>query len=303
MTRKGFTDADVPDQSGKTFFVTGANTGLGYEASKVLASKGARVLLGCRNAEKAADAITRIQADHPSADVVHVSLDLGDLASVEAAAKVVRQEPRLDGLINNAGIMMPPYGLTKDGFEQQFGVNHLGHFALTGHLLPLLETTEGSRIVNTSSNGHKMGEMAWDDLKAETKYSATLRYGMTKLANLLFTLELSKRLADAESGVLAVTVHPGGADTELGRHIGMAKFLQPLLRPFLNSALQGAWPTLMGATWPDAQPNHYYGPNGIFELAGPAKIVKGNAKSQDPERARKLWEVSEELTGVKYLSA
>ncbi len=303
MARKGFTDADVPDQSGKTFFVTGANTGLGFEASKVLAGKGARVLLGCRNADKAADAIERIQATHPSADVIHVALDLGDLASVEAAAKVVLEEPRLDGLINNAGIMMTPYGLTKDGFEQQFGVNHLGHFALTGHLLPLLETTEGARVVNTSSNGHKMGEMAWDDLKAETKYSPTLRYGMTKLANLLFTLELSKRLAEAESGVLAVTAHPGGADTELGRHIGMAKFLQPLLRPFLNSALQGAWPTLMGATWPDAQPNHYYGPNGIGELAGPAKIVRGNAKSQDPERARKLWEVSEELTGVKYLSA
>ena len=303
MASKGFTDANVPDQSGKTFFVTGANTGLGFETSRVLANKGARVLLGCRNANKASDAIARIKAGQPSADVIHVALDLGDLASIEAAAKVVLMEPRLDGLINNAGIMMTPYGLTKDGFEQQFGVNHLGHFALTGHLLPLLEKSKGARIINTSSNGHKMGEMAWDDLKAETRYSPTFRYGMTKLANLLFTLELSKRLAEAKSSVLAVTVHPGGADTELGRHIGMAKFLQPLLRPFLNSALQGAWPTLMGATWPDAQPNHYYGPSGLGELTGPAKIVKGNARSQDPERARKLWEVSEELTGVKYLSA
>ncbi len=301
MGSRGFTDADVPDQTGKTFFVTGANTGLGFEASKVLARQGARVFLGCRNPAKAEDALARIKADHEDADAVFVPLDLQDLASIRAAADVVLQEPRLDGLINNAGIMITPYALTKDGFESQFGVNHLGHFALTGHLLPLLDRTEGARIVNTSSNGHKMGDIDFDDLKAEKKYNATLRYGMTKLANLLFSLELNRRLVAAGSGTIAVTVHPGAAETDLARHIGWAKYAMPLLRPFLNTALEGAWPTLMGATWPDAERDHYYGPRGIGELAGPATIVQGNAKSRDAERARRLWEVSEELTGVRYL--
>ncbi len=302
MARSGFTDADVPDQSGKTFFVTGANTGLGFEASKVLARQGARVLLGCRNRTKAQDAMARIEAAHPAADVAIVDLDLGDLASVEAAAEQLRQEPRLHGLVNNAGIMMVPYAKTKDGSESQFGVNHLGHFALTGHLLPLLEKTRGARIVNTSSNAHKMGDFDWNDLAAEKQYSTTRRYGMSKLANLLFTFELTKRLKAAGSSVMAVTVHPGGAETDLGRHLAWMQRLAPLFRPFLNTAAQGAWPTLMGATWPDAEPNMYFGPSGIGQVKGPAKIVQGNAKSQDPELARKLWEVSEELTNVRYLS-
>jgi NAD(P)-dependent dehydrogenase (short-subunit alcohol dehydrogenase family) len=231
MARKGFTDLDVPDQSGRTFFVTGANTGIGFEASRVLASRGARVLLGCRDRAKASDALAGIEADHAGADVEVVELDLGDLASVEAAARVVAQEPRLDGLVNNAGIMMVPYAKTNDGFESQFGVNHLGHFALTGHLLPLLERTEGARIVNTSSNAHRTGEMDWDDLGAERKYNASL----------------------------------------------------------------------MGATWPEADRNHYFGPSGLGQVAGPAKVVEGSTRSRDVESARRLWQVSEELTGVRYL--
>ncbi len=303
MTNRGFTDADVPDQGGRIFFVTGANTGLGFEASRVLAWRGARVLLGCRDRGKAESALERIRDDHPDADVAVVDLDLGDLESVRAAAQVVARERRLDGLINNAGIMMVPYARTKDGFESQFGVNHLGHFALTGHLLPLLESTDGARIVNTSSNAHRTGEIDWDDLGAEKSYSPTRRYGMTKLANLLFSLELNTRLAARDSRTIAVTAHPGAADTELARHLKWVEILKPVLRPFFNTTLQGAWPTLMGATWPEAERNQYFGPAGFGQVAGPARVVRGNARSRDPERARRLWDVSEELTGVRYLGS
>ncbi|MCO4768997.1 MAG: SDR family NAD(P)-dependent oxidoreductase [Deltaproteobacteria bacterium] len=298
---KGFTAADVPDQTGKTVFVTGANTGLGFEASKVLAGKGARVLLGCRNREKAEAALALIKAEHPDAQLEIVDIDLGDLASVKTGAEKVLEEARLDVLINNAGLMMPPRHETKDGFESQFGVNHLGHFALVGHLLPLLEKTDGSRIVNTSSNGHKMGDLDFEDLNSEKKYSKLGAYAASKLANLLFSFELNARLSGKGGNPIAVTVHPGAADTELARYLGAAKFLMPVMRPFFNTAAQGAWPTLMGASWPEAKANQYFGPRGIGELAGPAKVVQGNAKSQDPERARTLWEASEEMTGVRYL--
>ena len=294
-----FTDADVGDQSGKTFFITGANTGLGYETALVLAGKGARVLLGCRTRSKAEDAVARIRAAYPGADLAIIDVDLGDLSSVRAAAEQVAREPQLDGLINNAGIMMPPRQLTKDGFESQLGVNHLGTFALTGLLLPKLEETPGSRIVNTSSNAHKTGSIDFDDVNAEKSYSKLGRYSMSKLANLLHVYELDRRLRERGSSTIAVAVHPGGSDTELARHLPRwSHALFPVFRLFMNTAAQGAWPTLLGATAPGVEGGQYFGPRGIGEMAGPARQVQGNAASRDPEVARRLWELSAELTGV-----
>ncbi len=294
-----FTAADVPDQTGKVYFVTGANTGLGFETALVLAARGARVLLGCRTRSKGEDAVTRIHTAHPDADVDIVDLDLGSLDSIGAAAARVAEEARLDGLVNNAGIMVPPRQLTTDGFESQFGVNHLGTFALTGLLLEKLEQTPGSRIVNTSSNAHKPGRIDFDDLNAEKSYSAFGRYAMSKLANLLHTYELDRRLRAKGSATISVCVHPGGSDTDLARHLPKwSHALFPLARMVLNTAAQGAWPTLLGATAPGVEGGQYFGPKGIGEIAGPARQVHSNATSHDPALARHLWDVSVELTGV-----
>lgn len=297
---RGFTSDAVGDQSGKTFFVTGANSGIGFETSKLLAARGGRVLLGCRDPQRAADALQAIRAETPQADVELVSIDLGDLASIRTAADRVAQEPRLDVLINNAGVMMPPRTLTADGFEQQFGVNHLGGFALTGLLLPLLERTPGSRIVNTSSNGHRFGEPDFDDLTAERSYSALQRYGASKFANLLHAYELDRRLRAKNSTTLAAVVHPGGTDTDLFRHL--PSLLVGVLRPFaglvINAPAAGAWPTLLAATHPDVEGGQYFGPARFAQVSGPARQVDSNRRSKDPALAKRLWDVSIELTGV-----
>ncbi|NNE72828.1 MAG: SDR family NAD(P)-dependent oxidoreductase [Acidimicrobiales bacterium] len=294
-----FTDRDVPDQSGRTALVTGANTGLGYETAKVLAARGARVLLACRTETKALEAMARIEAEVPNADLVFVPLDLGDLSSVRALVPLVEKEDRLDLLINNAGIMMPPYGVTVDGFETQFGVNHLGHFALTGLLLPLLDAGSNGRVVTVSSLAHTGGRIFWDDLQAEQKYGATARYGQSKLANLLFMRELDRRLRAADSSTISVGCHPGIADTELSRYFPKPLMLfAPLTRGFFNTAAQGAWPTLMAATAPDVEGGQYFGPSKRRQTAGPARRVGSSARSKDRDLARRLWDVSIELTGV-----
>ncbi|MYB77176.1 MAG: SDR family NAD(P)-dependent oxidoreductase [Chloroflexi bacterium] len=294
-----FTAADVPDQRGKTFFITGANTGIGFEAAKVLAERGARVLLGCRSAAKTEEALVKIRADHPAADLGYVALDLADLASVRQAADVVAAEPRLDGLLNNAGVMRTPYGLTEDGFETQFGVNHLGHFALTGLLLPTLEKTAGSRIVITSSVGHRRGEILFDDIDATRRYHPMARYYMSKLANLLFMYELDRRLRAQGAGTIALGVHPGVSNTDLGRH--MPRAFHALLFPLmflLSAPPEGAWSTLLGATAPDAEGGQYFGPGNRMEWRGPAKQVDSTEQSKDPALAQRLWDLSVELTGV-----
>lgn len=301
MSKKGFTHDDVPSQQGKTALVTGANTGIGFHTAKVLAGRGARVLLGCRNVSKAQAALDAILAEHPNADVEIVELDLGDLSSVRKAVARIEQEPRLDLLINNAGIMIPPYQTTVDGFESQFGVNHLGPFVLTGLLLDTLERTPGARIINTSSIAHKQGKVDFDNLNASKRYSAIGQYALSKLANLLHTHELQRRLSDAGKKTIVVSVHPGASDTELSRNMPsfVKSMLLPISRPLLNTAAQGAWPTLMGATAPGVQGAQYFGPSGFMEMAGPAKQVQSNKKSHDLDLARKLWDVSVELTGVE----
>ena len=244
-----FTASDVADQSGRTFLVTGANTGIGFEAAKTLAERGARVLLGCRSEVRANDAMERISASVDGADVAFIPLDQGDLASVAAAAELVAEEERLDVLVNNAGIMMPPRELTTDGFESQFGVNHLGTFALTCQLLDKLAETDGSRVVVTSSIAHRGGTIHFDDIDASKKYGAQDRYQQSKLANLLFMYELERRLRATDAPTIAVGCHPGIADTELSRHLPKIVMLAaPLFKVFFNSPAEGAWPTLMAAT-------------------------------------------------------
>jgi len=294
-----FSEASVPDQSGRTILITGANTGIGYEAARVLAGQGARVLLGCRSAEKARSARDRIRALHPKAEVELLSLDLRSLQSVRDAAAEVAGEERLDRLINNAGIMIPPREETADGFESQFGVNHLGHFALTGLLLPKLRATPGSRVVTVSSTAHKTGKIDFEDVHAVRSYSRAGRYSMSKLANLLFTHELQRRLAAAGSETLAVACHPGVSDTELSRYFpGWAVAVGPLLRLFAQSPPMGALPTLRAATDPNVAGGDYYGPSQRFEMVGPPVRVKPNAASRDRRVARRLWDLSIELTGV-----
>lgn len=298
---KGFTAEDVPDQSGKTFFITGANTGLGFEAAKALAGKNARVILGCRSPEKAEQALRAILDEHPGADVCQVEIDLGNLSSVRRAAAEVAQEPRLDVLINNAGIMGPPYQLTEDGFESQFGVNHLGPFALTGLLLEKLRQTPNARIVSTASIAHRRGKIDFDDINAEKNYSAIRRYAMSKIANLYFCYELQHRLEASgdETETISVAAHPGIAETELTRYIpGALMLAAPLFRPLLNSAAQGAWPTLLAATGKDVRGGQYFGPRKRGETAGPAVRVESNRRSHDSRIAEKLWDLSIEMTGV-----
>lgn len=298
---KKFTAADVTDQSGKTFLVTGANTGVGFEGAKVFAGKGARVLLGCRNPDRGNDAVARITAAHPEADVELVELDLADLASVRRAAEIVAREPKLDVLINNAGVMWNPKTFTADGFESQFGVNHLGHFALTGLLLPILEETPNSRVVTVSSSGHRLGngDLFWDDINADDSYHPRKRYYASKLANLLFTYELDRRLRAKGSPTTAVAVHPGGSSTELTRHLSKPMALMWLcMRPLVNSAEDGAWSTELAATADGVEGGQYFGPSRFGELSGPAKQVDSSKASKDPDKAKRLWDLSIEMTSV-----
>src|SRR5438094_387962 len=294
---KGFTEADVPKQTGKSFIVTGANAGVGFEIARVLAARGARVLLGCREQTRAQDAIGRIKRITPNADVVWLPLDLGDLDSVRTAAEIASKEPRIDALINNAGVMNPPLTRTKQGFESQFGVNHLGVFALTSLLLPKLAETPGSRIVVTSSIAHLKAKIDWDDLNAERSYSKGDRYGASKLANALFFFELDRRLRATRSPITAVGAHPGVASTSLGRHMGPVQLIGPIVGLLLNSAAKGAWPALLAATGP-VKPGGYYGPIGFGGIRGVAGEAKRAPQAEDPALAKRLWAVSIAMTGI-----
>ncbi len=296
--------ADVPDQSGRVAVITGANTGIGYHAAAVLAHCGAHVVLAVRNLEKGNSALARIVAAGPKADVTLQQLDLSSLDSVRTAADALRAAyPRIDLLINNAGVMGTPKQLTADGFEMHFGTNHLGHFALTGLLLDHLLPVRGSRVVNLSSTGHRLrAAIHFDDLQWERRYDRFGAYGQSKLANLLFTYELQRRLAARNAPTIAVAAHPGTASTELTRSV--PTILKPALaiaRPLLfQSAAMGALPTLRAATDPAVEGGQYYGPDGLGEQRGHPKLVNSSGQSHDEELQRRLWTVSEELTGVAF---
>ncbi len=294
-----WTTADIPDQTGRVAVITGANTGLGYETAAALAGKGARVVLAIRNLDKGKDAAALILKRNPGADVTLQELDLTSLESIRAAAEQLRADhDRIDLLINNAGVMWTPKSTTKDGFELQFGTNHLGHFAFTGLLLDRLLPVAGSRIVTVSSVGHRiLADIHFDDLQWERSYNRVAAYGQAKLSNLLFTYELQRRLT-SHGTTLAAAAHPGGSSTELGRYLpfGLGRGFDLISQ----DAAMGALPTLRAATDPAAQGGQYYGPDGFGGMRGYPKVVESNERSHDPERQRKLWAVSEELTGVTY---
>jgi NAD(P)-dependent dehydrogenase (short-subunit alcohol dehydrogenase family) len=296
-----YRESDIPSQEGKTIFITGANTGIGFETARVLAARGARVLLGCRSEEKALGAIDKIKAIKNDADVSWVPLDLTSLASIKAAAVIVSKESRLDALVNNAGVMIPPRQETSDGFELQFGVNHLGHFALTGHLLPKLKDQTGARIVNVSSLAHRSGRIDYKDIHAEKKYERMTRYSMSKFANILFTYELQRRLEQTNSPAISVACHPGGSATELGRYL--PPFFSLLLMPLnllMNTPAEGALPTLMATTGAQVHGGDYFGPMRMGELIHSAHKVNTTAASKDEADAARLWDLSTELTGVEF---
>jgi NAD(P)-dependent dehydrogenase (short-subunit alcohol dehydrogenase family) len=279
--------------------VTGANSGIGYETAKALAAQEATVVMACRNLDKARAAVDSITRDMPGAKLPVMRLDLADLAAVrEFAAQFQSRYERLDLLINNAGIMIPPYTQTKDGFEVQFGANHLGHFALTGLLLNLILATAGARIVNVSSSMHHRGSgtIDFDNVNAEKGYNAREAYSQSKLANLLFTLELNERMQEHGAAAMATAAHPGWTVTNLQRG-----FLHTVSRVLGQSPAAGALPTLRAAVDPAAQPNDYYGPDGFMEMRGYPVKVETSEAAKDRALARRLWQVSEEMTAVRYV--
>jgi NAD(P)-dependent dehydrogenase (short-subunit alcohol dehydrogenase family) len=301
--KEKWTADDVPTQHGRLAVVTGANTGLGFETATVLAARGASVVLAVRDVEKGKHAAARIAEGAPGANVTVQRLDLTSLDSVRAAADEVRtQHPKIDLLINNAGVMYTPKQTTRDGFELQFGTNHLGHFALTGLLLEQMLPVAGSRVVTVSSVGHRIrAQIHVDDLQWERSYSRVGAYGQSKLANLMFTYELQRRLAD-KGTTIALAAHPGGSNTELMRNMpaalrGLSSVFTPLIA---QSAAMGALPILRAATDPGVLGGQYYGPDGFAETRGHPKLVESSKRSHDTDMQRRLWTISEELTGVTF---
>lgn len=295
-----WTADSIEDQSGRIAIVTGANSGIGFEAARVLADKGARVILACRSPERGQAATDKIVA--AGGDAHFMQLDLGDLESVEAFATAFKSAyDRLDLLINNAGVMVPPRGKTKQGFELQIGINHLGHFALTAQLFELIARTPGARVVNVSSVAHRSGEIDLEDLNYERrKYSDWDVYGQSKLANLLFTLELQRRIDAAGLDAKAVAAHPGWTATNLQKNSGLFERLNPL---FAMPGWQGALPTLRAATGDGVNGNDYYGPSGFMEVRGYPQRVGRTKRAEDAEMAAGLWDKSEALTGVRFVVA
>jgi NAD(P)-dependent dehydrogenase (short-subunit alcohol dehydrogenase family) len=301
-TSSRWTATDIPDQTGRTAVVTGANTGLGFETAAALAAHGAHVVLAVRDLDKGKDASQRIVASTPGAAVTLQELDLTSLASVRAAAEELRSKhDGIDLLINNAGVMYTPKSTTKDGFELQFGTNHLGHFALTGLLLDRLLGVPGSRVVLVSSIGHRIrAAIHFDDLQWERSYGRVAAYGQSKLSNLLFTYELQRRLTP-QGTTIAAAAHPGGSNTELMRNLpAPIRVANAALAPLFQGADMGALPTLRAATDPDAHGGQYFGPDGFGGMRGYPEVVASSKQSHDENLQRRLWAVSEELTGVLY---
>jgi NAD(P)-dependent dehydrogenase (short-subunit alcohol dehydrogenase family) len=301
-------EQNIPDQTGKTVLITGANSGLGFEEAKALARHGAHVVLAVRNAAKGERAIADLRRAQPDASLEMLPLDLANLAAVHsAAASFMQTHGRLDILINNAGVMAIPHGTTADGVEMQLGTNHLGHFALTGLLLPLLLQTDGARVATMSSAVHIMGRINFDDLQSDRSYSKMGAYGQSKLANLLFAYELQRRLAAAGCNAISVAAHPGYAATNLqraGPEMGgsrlRARTMAAVTRVLAQSAAMGALPILYAATSPSVRGGDYIGPNGRMGQHGFPKKVASSSRSHNQPVAARLWAASEQLTGVTY---
>ncbi len=288
---------DIPDQSGRTAIVTGANAGIGFETARALLKKGARVVLACRDLQKGRTAVARLAAEGAAERADVRRLDLADLDSVrEFADGFAAAYPRLDLLINNAGVMVPPFGRTTQGFELQFGTNHLGHFALTGRLLPVLRATAGSRVVVVYSGVYRIGRIDFDDPNYERRrYVPWLAYSQSKLATLLFALELGRRAGASDPIVTAA--HPGWTATDLQRTAGIVRFFNPYLA---MDAAHGALPTLRAATDPRAATGSHWGPSRFFEMNGPPEPAHLAVVGRDAATAARLWNLSEELTGLRY---
>jgi NAD(P)-dependent dehydrogenase (short-subunit alcohol dehydrogenase family) len=306
MASNNWTITDIPDLTGKTVIVTGGNSGLGFESVKAFALKGAHVILACRSVSKGEEAKKSIVKFLPSADIIIMELDLTDLKSIRNfAAKFKQNNSRLDVLLNNAGIMMVPYGLTKDGFENQLGTNHLGHFALTGLLLEMLKKTPASRVVNVSSMAHTSGKMDFNNLLYENgkDYTPMKAYSRSKLSNLLFTYELQRFFEKNHINSIALAAHPGLSETNLANHMMQKwyfRILMPIFAHMAQPASMGALPELRASVDPGAKPNEFYGPDGKRQMKGYPVLVQPKQNAFNKEDARKLWEASEKLTSVIY---
>jgi len=299
-----WTTAQIPDQHGRTAIVTGANSGLGLVVARELARKGASVVMACRNMDKGETAVGEIRAQVPDAQLELSELDLASLSSVEAfAERFGASYDGLDLLINNAGVMAPPRRETADGFELQFGTNHLGHFALTGRLIGRMEGREDARVVTLSSNAHRMGKINFDDLQSERSYRRWGAYGQSKLADLMTALELDRRLRAAGSSIKSIGAHPGYAATNLQSAAPplIDRWVMAVTNALLaQSAEAGALAPLYAATEPGLEGGVYVGPDGLGEFRGHPHVVKPNAAARDEQAAARLWEISEELTGVSF---
>ncbi len=303
-----WTTDSMPDLMGKLAIVTGGNSGLGYETALALAQKGAQVIVASRDANKGQEAVSKIQSARPKGSVSFMPLDLANLASIRSfVTQFAQQYKSLDILVNNAGVMHLPYRTTADGFEMQFGTNHLGHFALTGLLLPVILQTPKARVVTISSGLHHSGHINFDDLNGKSNYNEYKAYSQSKLANLLFTYELQRKFKAHGSDAMAVAAHPGYSATNL--QFGAARMTGSMLRERMmqvangilaQSAAMGALPTLFAATSPTLHGGEYIGPKGFQEMRGYPVVVKSNAESYDVSVAQRLWAVSEQLTGVQY---
>lgn len=298
-------ESKIGDQTGRVFVITGATNGIGFESADALAEHGATVILASRNEERTKECADQLKVKHGNQNIVPVRLDLSSLKSVHECANQLRAlYKNIDVLINNAGVMVPPYTITEDGFELQFGTNHLGHFALTGLLLPNLMATQSSRVVTLSSTAHLRGKINFNDLKSEKRYIANLAYAQSKIANLLFAYELQRRLEKANARTISVAAHPGWSRTGLQVHAVSKTWVRALFAifepVFSQDARAGAQPMLMAATDKLVAGGEYFGPDGFGGSKGNATRVDSNALSHDAELQKKLWKVSEELTRVSY---
>ncbi len=299
MARSNWTANNIPDLTGKVIIITGSTSGIGKAGAEILAGKNATIVLAVRNTQKGEKVVNEIKGKVPSAKLEVRKLDLSSLKSVQEFAEGFNQNyDRLDVLINNAGVMIPPYGKTEDGFELQMGTNHFGHFALTGQLMPLLKKTEGARIVSTSSVAHRYGDIDFSDLGWESrKYNASRAYSDSKMANIYFMYEFARKYENTPDAPMITASHPGWTGTDLQRHSGLMQFLNIF---FGQKPPQGILPSLRAAFDPEARSGDYYGPSGFMEMRGNPKKVDTIALAKDTEKAKRLWDVSEELTGVKY---